>query len=323
MGSPLGNRSEERGRALVRALVVTAVALLALLPTLTAPPALAKESKGPSEYGCRVQKPQAFLKRGSFVIHGQLDGAKQTKAVRYLTEHYGHVDETLTAAWNGQSARSEAKSMRFMGLPISVHAKMAPALACVEKRIQQKCRGKSAYTPRAIGGFRGANTYRGGEVSNHLFGIAIDIDPDRNPCCGCVDPWPSHPLCKLKGRTAEERTAMPSCWIKSFERFGFYWLGDDTLEDTMHFEFLGDPDKVNPAAEKRAAEKRAAEKRAADKVAAEKRAADKTSADKAAAEKKAAEKAAAEKRAAERASSRKRTDKTGDRKRTEGKAGGK
>ena len=37
---------------------------------------------------------------------------------------------------------------------------------------------------------------------------------------------------------------MPACWVKAFERFGFYWLGRDELEDTMHFEFLGDPAKI-------------------------------------------------------------------------------
>jgi hypothetical protein len=80
-------------------------------------------------------------------------------------------------------------------------------------------------------------------VSNHLLGIAIDIDPDRNPCCGCVDPWPTNPVCKKTG-TVYKRTALTRCWIQSFERFGFDWLGHDTLEDTMHFEFLGDPDRI-------------------------------------------------------------------------------
>ncbi len=81
------------------------------------------------------------------------------------------------------------------------------------------------------------------EISNHLLGIAIDIDPERNPCCGCVDPWPSNPICKNAG-PVYKRTALPKCWISAFERFGFDWLGHDILEDTMHFEFLGDPDKI-------------------------------------------------------------------------------
>jgi hypothetical protein len=37
---------------------------------------------------------------------------------------------------------------------------------------------------------------------------------------------------------------MPACWVGVFERFGFYWLGHDALKDTMHFEFLGDPERI-------------------------------------------------------------------------------
>ena len=122
------------------------------------------------------------------------------------------------------------------------------ALRCVERYLERTCTGaKERYTPRALGGFRQANTYRGGEVSNHLFGIAIDIDPNRNPCCGCVAPWPDHPACRNPNETVFERTALPRCWIDGFERFGFYWLGrDPELRDTMHFEFLGNPELLAP-----------------------------------------------------------------------------
>jgi hypothetical protein len=200
--------------------------------------------KGVFEYGCRVQSPQKFLERRSFVTKGIVDGGKHGAAVRFLAKHYGNAGDDLTKKLNVKAAISQAVTVRFMGLPVSVHGKVAPALACVEKRIRQTCGGKSKYSPRALGGFRGANTYRGIEISNHLFGIALDVDPDKNPCCGCVEPWPSHPKCKAKAKSPYDRAAMPKCWIRSFERFGFDWLGHDALEDTMHFEFLGDPDRI-------------------------------------------------------------------------------
>lgn len=239
----------DRSRGIARALTAAAIGLLALGPGLPGggPAAEAKEPGGPKgafEHGCRVQKPQPILERRSFVTKRRMDPKKQARAMRYLAEHYGHAGDEVTRGWNAHSARAQAKTVKFMGLTLSIHEKIAPALECVEKRIARSCRGASSYTPRAVGGFRGANTYRGVEISNHLFGIALDIDPDRNPCCGCVDPWPSHPLCKLKGRSAYERTALPKCWIRAFERFGFDWLGHDDLEDTMHFEFLGDPDRI-------------------------------------------------------------------------------
>lgn len=237
-------------RGLSRALAAAAAGLLALgaldALNLGGSEALAKGGKAPKgtfEYGCRVQAPQKFLERRSFLHGGVLDMKMHAAAVRYLAERYGHVDDDVTPRYSAKSSHGQAKTVHFMGLPISVHAKIAPALACVEKKIRSTCTGAGRYTPHAVGGFRSANTYRGVEISNHLFGIAIDIDPDKNPCCGCVDPWPSNPICKNPGPVTK-RTALPKCWIKAFERFGFDWLGHDTLEDTMHFEFLGDPERI-------------------------------------------------------------------------------
>jgi hypothetical protein len=231
-----------------RALVAAAAGVL-VLGALDRPPAAeARERRGGAgravfEYGARVQAPQKFLERRSYLHGGQLDTRKHALALRWLIERYGNVDDDLTVQWNATPASASAKTVHFMGMPVSIHARIAPALVAVEKRLAHTCTGGSHYTPRAIGGFRTANTYRGVEVSNHLLGIAMDIDPDRNPCCGCVDPWPTNPICKKQG-AVYKRTALPRCWIQSFQRFGFDWLGHDKLEDTMHFEFLGDPDRI-------------------------------------------------------------------------------
>ena len=169
-------------------LVAAAIALLAAGPSGLGggPVAEAKEptrAKKTKSYECRVQSPQKFLKRRTFVQKGMLNPKKHARAVRYLAENYGHVETEETRRHNSESAHSQATTVQFMGLPISVHEKIAPALHCVEKRIRSTCTRKSRrYTPRAVGGFRTANSYRGAEISNHLFGIAIDIDPDRNPC---------------------------------------------------------------------------------------------------------------------------------------------
>ena len=239
--------SRSAARAWSRTLTAAAVGLLAVgaWDLAAEPSAFAKGHPAPRgrfEYGCRVQPPQKFLERRSFLHQGMIDTKKQSEAVRYRTEHYGYPEDDGTHP-AGTISHAQAKTVHFMGLPLSIHAKVAPALACVEKHLLKTATGAARYKPRAIGGFREANTYRGVEVSNHLFGIAIDIDPDKNPCCGCVDPWPSNPLCKNTGNVFK-RTALPKAWVTAFERFGFDWLGHDTLEDTMHFEFLGDPEKI-------------------------------------------------------------------------------
>jgi hypothetical protein len=195
---------------------------------------------------CKPQKALEFLKRPSFVRKGRLDGHGNDRALRFRVEHYGRIEGMPFAELNHEKAHAQAVTAHFFGLPISIHRAVEPALRCVERRIRASCRDShERYKPHAIGGFREQNTYRGGEVSNHLFGIAIDIDPDKNPCCGCVDPWPTHPACQAVGKELFGRTALPPCWVDSFERYGFYWLGrDPQLRDTMHFEFLGDPERV-------------------------------------------------------------------------------
>ncbi|MCB9589044.1 MAG: M15 family metallopeptidase [Polyangiaceae bacterium] len=197
--------------------------------------------------GCRYQSPQKFLVRSSFIKNNQVQPKAHNRAVRYRAENYGYIPGFNLEKYAGASVGEQVTGMRFMGLPIQIHERLEPALICVEKRIQKECKGDDEkYTAKGIGGLRVGNTYRGGEISNHLFGIAIDIDTGRNPCCGCVDPWPDHPLCKKPAKSIYERTALTKCWINSFEKYGFYWLGRDKLQDTMHFEFLGDPDKILP-----------------------------------------------------------------------------
>ena len=232
-------------RFAVLGLVVMAV-LCSLLPNGAAAERT-REKRHPRR-ACPVQKPQKFLIRSSFIKHGSLNEAAHERALRYRAEQYGSVEGFGLERYNKEKAYSSAVSVRFMGLPLQIHKKVAPALRCVERAIRRTCTGPhERYVPRAIGGFRQANTYRGGEISNHLFGIAVDIDPDRNPCCGCVSPWPNHPACKAPSETVFERTALPRCWIDTFEHYGFYWLGrDPDLRDTMHFEFLGDPELLSP-----------------------------------------------------------------------------
>jgi hypothetical protein len=227
--------------------LLTLALLLAVLPRVSA--AERAREKKHARKACPTQRPQSFLIRSNFVKHGSLNAAAHERALRYRAEQYGSIEGLGLERYNKEKAYTSALNVRFMGLPLQIHKKVAPALRCVERYIQRTCKAANQrYVPRALGGFRQNNTYRGGEISNHLFGIAIDIDPDRNPCCGCVAPWPNHPACRRSANESVfERTALPRCWIDAFEHYGFYWLGrDPDLRDTMHFEFLGNPELLAP-----------------------------------------------------------------------------
>ncbi len=198
---------------------------------------------------CREQAAQAFLIRSNWFPHTtDADKLKEARklfedSLKYRTEKYGYFEGFGSPKSNPHPPKFYAKSLTFMGMSVQVNERIIPALKCVEAALKASPAGNE-YKPRAMGGIRFKNTYRGMEISNHVYGIAVDIEPDRNSCCGCVAPWPDNPLCKAKGKTVWERMAMPKSWVDTFERYGFYWLGHDVLQDTMHFEFLGDPDKV-------------------------------------------------------------------------------
>jgi hypothetical protein len=199
--------------------------------------------------GCREQAAQSFLVRGNwFPKTTDPDKIKEGRKIfndslKYRTEKYGYFEGFGSKHLNPNPPSHYAKTTHFMGMTVQVHERIIPALKCVEAALKATPAGNE-YHPRAMGGIRFKNTYRGFEISNHVYGIAVDIEPDRNTCCGCVAPWPDHPLCKANKKTIWERMAMPKSWVDTFERYGFYWLGHDVLQDTMHFEFLGDPDKI-------------------------------------------------------------------------------
>lgn len=202
-------------------------------------PALAREPSRPAS-ACNEQPPQEFLVRANFLRGG---AAALERAIQYRTDTYGYFKGFGHAGPSGEPPSHYVVDTTFMDLPVKMHRKVVPALKCVQEEIKLSCADRP-YKARALAGIRFRNTYRGGEVTNHIYGIAIDVDPSINTCCGCVKPWNDAPACKKPAKTEYDRMAMPECWVHAFERYGFYWLGHDVLRDTMHFEFLGDPDRI-------------------------------------------------------------------------------
>jgi hypothetical protein len=188
---------------------------------------------------CNEQPPQDFLIRGNFL---KAPGGNQ-RSIQYRTDTYGFVSGFGRPGPDAKPVSASVVDTTFMGLPVRMHRKVVPALACVEEEIRRSC-ADHPYTAHALAGIRFKNTYRGGEVTNHMYGIAIDVDPNVNTCCGCVKPWNDAPRCHRPAKTEYDRMEMPECWVHAFERYGFYWLGHDVLQDTMHYEFLGDPDHI-------------------------------------------------------------------------------
>ncbi len=198
---------------------------------------------------CVTQSAQKFLVEAHLRKQTQTTAAARTewltrlaRSIRYRTEQYGYFSGFGSHAWNRRPLANQMRAVKFEGLAVVLHERVIPALQCVEQAIDRDCRG-TPYRPRSLAGARQTNTYFGGDVSNRVYGIALDIDQNDNPCCNCVEPWRSNPRC-LGKKSDWQRMAMPECWVTAFEQYGFYWLGHDELKDTMHFEFLGDPSQA-------------------------------------------------------------------------------
>ncbi|MGC4069721.1 MAG: M15 family metallopeptidase [Polyangiaceae bacterium] len=211
--------------------------------------AIEQDAANPKTIRCREQAPQDFLVR-AHINHAPKDRSElaqqrrlRRESIAYRTKQYGYVKGFGNPVDNAVSPRAMSEPTTFFDHPVVLNRRIIPALKCVEERLKSDC-ANTPYSPTILSGLRRKNTYFDGEVSNHVYGIAIDIDPEKNPCCKCVSPWNKSERCQGE-RTPWERMSMPRCWVEVFERFGFYWLGHDVLEDTMHFEFLGDPDRIS------------------------------------------------------------------------------
>ncbi len=199
---------------------------------------------------CNYQEPIPYLIRSNHIARGRMSREERIersklfqKAVEFRTKNYGYFKGFGRPEWNPRTPAQNTKVTTFFGKRVRLNKRIIPALECVETQLKQVCTD-TPYQPRRLSGLRTKNTYHTHEISNHCYGIAIDLDPTENTCCGCVGHWAEHPLCGRPAKTIYDRMAMPECWVHTFERFGFYWLGRDRLQDTMHFEFLGHPDKI-------------------------------------------------------------------------------
>ena len=208
------------------------------------------EVERPPGYACNEQRAQEHLIRGNFIRRrGLSDEEREARrllhdaAIRYRTEQYGYFEGFGESDWNESTPRENSAEMIFMDEDVRLNERIIPVVACVEEVLLAEC-ADFPYHPRRLSGLRNRNTYHTGEVSNHVYGIALDVDPSRNSCCGCVGRWAEHELCDLETDNVYDRMVMPECWVHVFERYGFYWLGHDPMQDTMHFEFLGDPDQI-------------------------------------------------------------------------------
>jgi hypothetical protein len=154
------------------------------------------------------------------------------RAVEIENEDPGRVrvEPLFVATYGGPSeAAAQQIRVRFLGMPVRVHRKIAPALGRVAERIartRETDAGLGRFLQKLSGGFAARKIAGTERTSAHAFGIAIDLDKSESDYWR----WQKHnPL--------RWHNLFPQAIVDAFEAEGFIWGGRWYHYDTMHFEY--------------------------------------------------------------------------------------
>lgn len=93
------------------------------------------------------------------------------------------IEAIMAATYGGDGVAAQQLRVRFLGNPVRVHRKIAPALARVEQRLVQARVADARLSPflrRLSGGFAQRKIAGTDRTSAHAFGIAVDLDSSAN-----------------------------------------------------------------------------------------------------------------------------------------------
>ena len=110
------------------------------------------------------------------------------------------------------------------GRTVKVHQAMLPALEQVAASLAVEATNGRVYPITSVGGFTPRTIGGSHQLSRHGLGLAIDINPARNPY------------------RADNRliTDMPGWFVDAWRSAGFCWGGDwKRIKDPMHFSWVG------------------------------------------------------------------------------------
>lgn len=118
---------------------------------------------------------------------------------------------------------SNLVTYNLFGNEVSVNEKLTPFLDNIQKEVNA---ANTGYSFDNIQTYNYRGKIGGGGLSTHSWGIAIDINPDRNPY--------------QLGNWGAPETDIPPQIIDIFKKYGFQWGGDWAGQrDAMHFEWYG------------------------------------------------------------------------------------
>ena len=129
------------------------------------------------------------------------------------------------AGWSVNRSADMAKvTADRSGTRINVHKRIAPL---VDILLDESERRGYRFHPKTCGGYVNRAIKHTTKPSNHSWGLAVDLNWDRNP-----ETFDGH-----------VHTDLPGWLVALWNRYGFAWGGHyrNQHKDPMHFEFMGGP----------------------------------------------------------------------------------
>lgn len=118
---------------------------------------------------------------------------------------------------------SNLVTVNFLGGSVTIRREFAPSLQRIDAAWRARGGDAGFYNVTSVGGYNCRKIAGSNRWSNHAYGVAIDINPSRNPHT-------------RPGSSNYGATDMPAAFVNLFRSEGWGWGGNwNSSKDTMHY----------------------------------------------------------------------------------------
>jgi hypothetical protein len=170
-------------------------------------------------------------------LEARVAGMEEDPPRRY----YGFYD-AIWRAPDEASAYARQKTIFFLGMKTMVHRELLEDVASIEEEILALARESTevqAFLERVswVAGYHFRNVDGTGFRSNHSYGAALDLLPERFDGEQAYWRWTMRDNITWYEVPNEDRYLVPMAIVRIFEHHGFVWGGKWRFFDTIHFEY--------------------------------------------------------------------------------------
>lgn len=189
-------------------------------------------------YPENIPDPSTFSAETVAALNAEALAEERNNAPVYNIAFYNCLYDGATR----RKIESHITRFDYLGVRVSVHEKIVPALKRVETRLYELA-AKDESVRAFIASISSIEGYNWREIadspsrSNHSWGIAVDILPKNWGKKNIYWNWIRYWNDKWMLISLDRRWMPPLAVVKAFEDEGFIWGGKWLLWDNMHFEY--------------------------------------------------------------------------------------